>query len=406
MQLSDTLDLPSDSTSGLPSGPNLARLQQSVEACSDSSSEEGRLEDDLIIRTVPTVRGFKVLGGAALYGRLGRGGMGAVYRARHLELGIDVAVKCLMPNPGKEQPGTLTRFEREVALTAQIDHPNVVQVLDSGQVGDLRYLVLEYVHGETLRRRVRRLGALPWQEALAIAKRAARGLGAAHNLSLVHRDVKPENLMVGCSGEVKVCDLGLIKSEGSADGLTRSFSLLGTPRYMAPEQWEGASNVGPAADIYGLGACLYLMLTGRDARRSADLSELRRMVVTEPFPAVRDAAPEVPADLAAVLQRCVEKDPAKRYQSGDELAAALDAIGMEEASAVFDGGAETVPPSQRDAGPARSEEVALRRALARRSSPVRSLIGRVPVHVLWKASALAAAWGAGWAWGAKATVLY
>lgn len=398
MQLPDTLDLPPNQ--------DLNRLPQSTESCSDILNDQGRLEDDLIISAVPTVRGFKVLGGAALYGRLGRGGMGAVYRARHLELGIDVAVKCLMPSSGKEEPAAVSRFEREVALTAEIDHPNVVQVLDSGKVGGLRYLVMEYVHGETLRRRVGRLGALPWQEALAIAKRAARGLGAAHSLSLVHRDVKPENIMVGCSGEVKICDLGLIKSEGSADGLTRSFSLLGTPRYMAPEQWEGGANVGPAADIYGMGACLYLMLTGEDAKRARNLSELRRKVVTEPFPQVREMAPEVPVGLAAVLERCVAKDPRDRYQSGEELAAALEAVGTEEASCVFEGGAESVPPSLRDAGPARQEEVALRRALARRSNPVRSLIGRVPVDVLWKASTLAAAWGAGWAWGAKVPMLY
>ena len=395
MTLTDTLDQTLDLP---PAGLPQSDAYQIPSPQAAVPTAEGRLEEDLILASVPMVRGFKVLGGAAMYGRLGRGAMGAVYRARHLDLGIDVAVKCLLASPSDERPGVLSRFEREVALTAQLDHPNVVQVLDSGKVGDLRYLVLEYVHGETLRRRVNRLGALPWEEALAIAKRAARGLGAAHRLNLVHRDVKPENLMVGCSGEVKVCDLGLIKSEGSADGLTGSFSLLGTPRYMAPEQWEGASSVGPAADIYGLGACIYLMLAGEDARRSRDLSELRRMAVTEPFPDVCEAAPSVPATLVAVLRRCVATDPKDRYQSGDELADALDGIGANDEACRFDGGAETVPPAQRASGPARREEMALRRALARRSNRLQTLLARLPVSAMMKGLALAAAWGVGRAW--------
>lgn len=352
MNLADTLDLTVPSGGASPTRPEAGAAPP--------------LETDRLLASVPTVRGFKVIGNAALYGRLGRGGTGQVYRARHLELGIDVAVKCVVPPASRVASEVIARFHREVALTECLDHPNVVQVLGSGTQAGLHYLVMEYVHGETLRRRVRRLGALSWQEALAITKRAARGLGAAHRCSLVHRDIKPDNVMIGRDGEVKVCDLGLIKSQAQATSLTRAMSLLGTPRYMAPEQWTNGGEVGSWTDVHALGACLYFMLAGQDGRTGDTLAALRTLNLEKPFPELEVKAPKA---VVALLRRCVASDAKDRYQSGDELADAIESIESVLGASLCDGGDGTVPIELRACAPQNAEIRAMRRALSRRSRP-------------------------------------
>ncbi|MEM8709639.1 MAG: serine/threonine-protein kinase [Planctomycetota bacterium] len=355
MNLADTLDLT------MPSAAT-ARAAASTGAMLS-------LETDRLLANVPTVRGFKVMGNAALYTRLGRGGSGAVYRARHLDLGIDVAVKCVFPPASKVANEVMARFHREVALTKCLDHPNVVQILGSGTEAGLPFLVMEYVHGETLRRRVRRLGALPWQEALAITKRAARGLGATHRCSLVHRDIKPDNLMIGREGEVKVCDLGLIKSQAHETSLTRAMSLLGTPRYMAPEQWVNGGRVGAWTDVHALGACLYFMLAGRDARTGDTLAALRNQNLEAPFPALEA---DVPRAVLELLRRCVVCETESRYQNGDQLADAIESIESVLGASLCNGGDGTVPAELRACGPLHAEERAMRRALGRRSRSLSS----------------------------------
>lgn len=203
----------------------------------------GPLQDPQLA-ALPTRAGCKLLDGCAIYSRLGRGGMGSVYRARDIDKEIDVAIKCL--HRGSSRPA-------EALVGAQLDHPNVVQVMRGGESRGLHFLVMEYVHGETLRERVERRGASSLGEALGIAQRAARGLAAAHRGGLVHRDIKPSNLMLGTAGEVKVCDLGLAKLLGGGTALTLERSALGSPRYMAPEQWRDGRRAGPAADVYGTG---------------------------------------------------------------------------------------------------------------------------------------------------------
>lgn len=377
LTLNDTLDATLDSDPQA-----LLATQGSLEACEVSTRD---FRSDFLLANMPTLRGFKIVGNLALYARLGRGSTGAVYRARHLDLGIDVAVKCLLPEACSDEDDSLSRFRREVALTSMLDHPNVIQVLGSGEQEGVRYLVMEYVHGETVRERVRRRGALPLAEALAIVRRAARGLAAAHRMGLVHRDVKPGNLMVGSSGEVKVCDLGLVKPCWSAARLTRSIAVMGTPQYMSPEQWDCSRDVGPQADVYGLGATLYYLLTGKDAIDGNSILEVQRAALGRPFPSVRKLAPGIPKAVADLIEKCVHRDPAMRYADAGVLEAELDAIYGGSPYLELD-----APPTSVGSRPAPAdrEEQALRRAIQRG----RAGLDRRPIRTLASLCALFIAW--------------
>lgn len=291
--------------------------------------------EDPLLRHLPDQAGFKILDTYVLYSTLGRGSMGAVYRARDLGMEIDVAVKCLIPGTNARARAAHARFRREARLGAALDHPNVVQVLRDGQFDGVDYLVMEYVHGETLRHRVTRDGAFDLGQALKIIRRASKGLAAAHNAGLVHRDVKPGNVMLGVTGEVKVCDLGLAKSVNSALELTRTRAVLGSPRYMAPEQWRDSGSAGPAADIYGLGATLYFLIAGKDANQGTSLDEIRRATRDDSFPDLRRVLPEVPPEISRLLARCVARDPGGRFRDGSALSKALEKITLNHASSTL-----------------------------------------------------------------------
>ncbi|MFT7679998.1 MAG: serine/threonine protein kinase [Planctomycetota bacterium] len=292
------------------------------------------------LAALPQRTGFKLLDGCAIYSSLGRGGMGSVYRARDLAGEIDVAIKCL--HPGCSRPAEArARFERETQVGAQLDHPNVVQVLRGGESHGVRFLVMEYVHGETLRERVQRRGASSLGEAIGITQRAARGLAAAHQGGLIHRDIKPANLMLGTAGEVKVCDLGLAKLQGSDVALTLDRSVLGSPRYMAPEQWRDGRRAGPAADVFGLGATLYFLLAGEDGNQGKHLREIQEDTEQRGFPDLRLCNREVPAEVAQVVARAVERDPARRYADCASLARALDTLAIGRETTLLHAGNET-----------------------------------------------------------------
>lgn len=293
------------------------------------------------LASLPVRAGFKLLGGCAIYSTLGRGGMGCVYRARDLNREIDVAVKCLRGNDVGRPQEALARFEREALVGSRLDHPNVVQVMRGGSSRGLNFLVMEYVHGETLRERVARRGASSLGEALGITQRAARGLAAAHRGGLIHRDIKPANLMLGTSGEVKICDLGLAKLLGSGVALTLERSVLGSPRYMAPEQWRDGRRAGPAADVYGLGATLYFLLAGQDGNQGTHIQEIQRDTEERAFPDLRLQNPQVPAEVAAVVARAVERDPTRRFRDCASLARALDSLAVGRETALIDAGNET-----------------------------------------------------------------
>jgi tRNA A-37 threonylcarbamoyl transferase component Bud32 len=260
------------------------------------------------------VPGYEVLG------LLGKGGMGVVYKARHQLLGRVVALKMYV-HAGHAGPHERRRFRAEAEAVARLQHPGVVQVFEVGEHNGLPYLSLEYCPGGSL---AQKLTGTPWQPgpAAALVEALARAVQAAHAAGIVHRDLKPGNVLLADDGTPKVADFSLAKLLDT-QGHTQTGALIGTPRYMAPEQAAGKKDVGPAADIYALGAILYEMLTGRPPFLAATTMDLIRQVVSEEPVSVRRLQPKVPRDLETVCLKCLQKDPRHRYASAAALAVDL-----------------------------------------------------------------------------------
>jgi serine/threonine protein kinase len=256
--------------------------------------------------------------GAILSGRyrleakLGSGGMSTVYLARDETLERRVAVK-VMHREMSDQPDQLERFRREARAVAQLSHPNVVAVIDAGEDGGHPYIVFEYVEGETLKQRIDRLGRLPVDEATAYAIEIGRGLAAAHARRMVHRDVKPQNVLIDPEGRAKVTDFGIARTLES-DGLTKTGRVLGTTDYVSPEQAMG-HGVDLRSDVYSLGVLLYEMLTGDVPFEAETVVGVAMKHVNEEMPDVRTLRPEISNALAAVVEHATTKDPAERYAS-------------------------------------------------------------------------------------------
>ena len=237
---------------------------------------------------------------------LGHGGMASVYLARDTELDRLVAVKVLDERAASDER-LRRRFVREARLAARLSHPNVVNVFDAGEDGGRPYIVMEHVEGETLADLLARRGRLPPEEARALALQVARGLAHAHAAGLVHRDVKPQNLLLREDGTLKIADFGIARAaEGTS--LTQTGTVLGTAAYLSPEQALG-EDVTPATDVYSLGAVLYELLTGRPPLEVRSLDDLAKAKAIAPL---RELAPEVPRDLEDVLMRCLARNPAYR----------------------------------------------------------------------------------------------
>jgi serine/threonine protein kinase len=284
------------------------------------------LENDGNLARATEVEGYKVLPPCVIYGKIGQGGMGAVYRGRHLNLDIDVAVKCLKPElvGGDEQ--FVVRFRREARAAAQINHQNVIRVFDVAEDQGLHYLIMELVQGESARERVTRKGKLGIGEALEIIYGAALGLAEAHRKGFVHRDIKPDNIMVSSSGQVKVADLGLAKPsirDDNASMLSGTNLVMGTPQYMPPEQWENTTNVTAAADVWALGATLYYLLVGGEAIQKDSLPRIMQRIMLQTFPDPRRLRPDVPEDVAAVVAKATSTAVADRYEDAQAMADAI-----------------------------------------------------------------------------------
>jgi serine/threonine-protein kinase len=257
--------------------------------------------------------------GYAVEGELGRGGMGVVYKARHLRLGRTVALKMLLAGE-YAGPQERARFQREAEAVASLRHPNIVQVYDVDDHDGRPYFTMEFVEGGTLADKL--AGApQPARRAAALAATLAEAVQAAHRGGVVHRDLKPGNVLLTGDGTPKVSDFGLARRLGGEAGATRSGAPLGTPSYMAPEQAAGrASAIGPATDVYALGAILYELLTGRPPFCGETASETVLQVIhEEPAPPSRLNA-RVPRDLETICLKCLHKDPHKRYASAQVLA--------------------------------------------------------------------------------------
>jgi tRNA A-37 threonylcarbamoyl transferase component Bud32 len=255
---------------------------------------------------------------------LGQGGMGAVYLAEHKVMKRPVALKIIRPEL-TARPQAVERFRREVETAARLLHPNIVAAHDAEQAGDCLFLVMEYVEGTDLACWLKEHGPLPVAEACDCVRQAALGLHHAHEHGMVHRDLKPHNLMRTSSGQVKVLDFGvarlvqLVQEGGTASGL-----VLGTPDYMAPEQADSSHAADIRSDIYSLGCTLYQLLCDRvPYPGGGPLDKLRRLALEPPEPLAR-LRPEVPAALVRVVEKMMARDPAQRYQTPAEMVAALE----------------------------------------------------------------------------------
>jgi serine/threonine protein kinase len=258
--------------------------------------------------------------------KIAQGGMGAVYRAVHKRLDKIVALKTL-PAERMSNPNAVARFTREMKAIGKLNHPNIVQATDAGEVDGIHFLVMEYVDGTDLSIAAHRLGPLPVATACEITRQAALGLAHAHEQGLIHRDVKPSNLLLSAAGQVKLLDLGLALLQGrfsDEGGDTVAGMVMGTFDYMAPEQAEDAHAVTARADVYSLGCTLYHLLTGRApfAARATPALKLRAHA-SEAVPGVRAARPAVSPALEAIVLRMLAKKPADRFASAAEVAIAL-----------------------------------------------------------------------------------
>ena len=305
--------------SQIPTEMHVASPRSSSPSSSSHSSEDGRF--------VPgTLLGDRY----RIISKLGAGGMGEVYRATDLRLGQPVALKFL-PEEMASDPKALARFHTEVRIARQVAHPNVCRVYDIGEVEGIPYLSMEYVDGEDLNSLLRRIGRLPRDKALEISRKLCAGLAAAHNKGVLHRDLKPGNIMIDGRGQVLITDFGLAGLMGQIDG---AEARNGTPGYMAPEQLSG-KEVSAQSDIYALGVVLYEMFTGKRPFVASTRAELVKLTEEGKPVAPRNIVKEIDPAVENVILRCLSPEPSQRPSSalavsaalpgGDPLAAALAA---------------------------------------------------------------------------------
>jgi tRNA A-37 threonylcarbamoyl transferase component Bud32 len=323
--------------SGLMTAGDVAALQQTLPPTLTSAHE---LAQELVRqqRLTPfqaeAVAGRQqlVIGNYVVLGKIGEGGMGQVFKARHRRMDRLVALKMLPAAVSKDERA-IQRFQREVKAVARLSHPNIVTAHDADECNGVHFLVMEFVEGSDLASLVHQQGPMPIPQAVDCIVQAARGLEYAHRQGIIHRDIKPANLLLDAAGTIKVLDLGLARFAVAADalagasetdtGLTHSGWVLGTADYMAPEQALNAKQADHLADVYSLGCSLYYLLTGRSLYAGQTVVEKIVAHRERPIPSLRQARADVPEQLEAVFQKMVAKDPTDRYQSMTEILTAL-----------------------------------------------------------------------------------
>jgi serine/threonine-protein kinase len=311
---------------------------------------------------------------------LGKGGMGAVYEARHARLGRRVAIKFLLPELAA-RPEILRRFENEAVAAGGLEHPNLVAVIDLGRATDgSAYLVMEFLRGEDCARLVRRLGPLPATRAVNIVLQACRGVAVAHDAGIVHRDLKPENLFLTDAGDggdqIKVLDFGIAKLR-PVDGqaATRTGSTFGTTHYMSPEQARGASDVDARTDVWALGVVLYELLSGRKPFDSEQPLGVIHQILNATPPGLGAVRPGLLRGLVAAVERALRKDADQRFPSIRALASALEPFAGQARA-----GGEPEPAGATRPTPATApSEPVLRRGLGRRAGTALALLGAVGI---------------------------
>jgi len=312
----------------------------------------------------------------------GSGGVSNVYRARDTVLERTVAIKILHDH-FSDDPEYVERFRREARALAQLNHPNIVTVIDRGEYKGRQFIVFEHVEGENLKELVDREGQLPVEQALGLVHQVARGLAFAHEHGVVHRDVKPHNVLIDEDGVAKVTDFGIARSIDPADGLTETGALLGTSEYIAPEQASGG-RVDERSDQYSLAAVLYELLAGEPPYTGENFMAVAMKHVQDPVPSVREVRPDVSPRLDAIVARALAKRPENRFSSTEALMAALEAARADTDAAPTPGlgATESIPRP----GP-------LPPPIGRRRFPLPILLGLVAVGVTALVVALVIAGG-------------
>lgn len=261
-----------------------------------------------------------------LEAELGKGAMGSVWLSRHPGLNIPVAVKILDPALAAEDPDYEDRFIKEGRLAASINHPNVVRVIDAGNDKGTYYLIMELIDGADAKQLLEQRGALPFEEVLELAICITEALSTAHSIGIIHRDIKPDNILVTSQGHVKLADLGIAKQINDDYGTTVAGTTMGTPYYIAPEQAMDSSTVDGRCDIYALGGTLYHLLTGTVPFTGPSSMAILMAHTNEPLQHPQQRKADIPDNICSVVCKMMEKDPDDRYQNCSELLQDLQAV--------------------------------------------------------------------------------
>ncbi len=272
----------------------------------------------------------QVVGGQRMLERIGAGAFGVVYRCEDIADGSPSAIK-LISQKGAARGHVLERFHREAELGGKIDNPHVVAHRKMGLEKGVHYLVMEYVDGPNLATVIDEGGPLEWQAACSRILETAYGLKAVHALDIIHRDLKPSNILVSSAGVAKLADLGLAKQlePGEGDdpsGLTMQGVPLGSPAFMAPEQVRSARDATSQADVYGLGATLYYLISGEPPFDGRSSIEIMSKVISEPVRPLQELVPDLPAGVTSLVERMLDKDPARRPLGADEVIRLLEQV--------------------------------------------------------------------------------
>jgi eukaryotic-like serine/threonine-protein kinase len=270
--------------------------------------------------------------------KLGQGGMGAVYLAHQESLDRQVALKVMAPAVAA-RPNFVERFYREARSMAKLDHPNIVRGFAVGEANGQHYVAMELIDGKSMQDWLDKQGKLSVGDALHVAIKACDALQHAHDLGLIHRDIKPDNMLVTSKGVVKISDMGLAKQVDEDNSMTQSGTGLGTPFYMAPEQARNAKHVDARSDVYALGSTLYHFLTGTYPFKGESTLELIMSKEKGQFPTARRLNPEVPERLTLMIDKSLQKDPKHRYQSCADMMRDLEGLGLANATLSFIAGA-------------------------------------------------------------------
>ncbi|MHC4480197.1 MAG: serine/threonine-protein kinase [Planctomycetota bacterium] len=309
-------------------------------------------------------------GGFEIEGEIGRGGMGVVYRVRQVSLDREVALKVLRPALEPES-GLVERFRAEAQAGSRISHPNLVEVYDVGCEGGRHYIAMELVEGESLASLIRREGSMGYPRAAAITSQMATALGALHGVGVVHRDVKPSNVLLGGEGVVKLGDFGVALLQQGGGAVTGEGMTVGTAHYMSPEQARGEELDG-RSDIYALGVVLYELLTGHVPFGGEGVVGVMRAHGEAAVPSIRRERPDVPERLVEVVNRCLSKEPSGRYQRAEALSGELDHVRLELEFAALSG---EVPSDSRPSLYSTRAVEAMKRQRAGRASLLLRLSG-------------------------------